>query len=132
MHNIPENSTSIQFPRSLRIAQQRWLESEAWSQLASHPPQERSQRHWQSLPSQGSETTKIRKCRGQGRQRHRQSQPRARQLQNTQPLRVASPELRAFLACLSATLPMYWRLASSRLLRIDCQINCPTGPRSLE
>ena len=30
---------------------------------------------------------------------------------------VASPELLALFACLSATLPMYWRLESSRLLR---------------
>ena len=45
---------------------------------------------------------------------------------------VASPELLALFACLSATLPMYWRLESSRLLRMDAQIICPTGPRSLE
>ena len=45
---------------------------------------------------------------------------------------VASPELLALFACLSATLPMYWRLESSRLLRMDAQIIWPTGPRSLE
>ena len=64
MHNIPEKSTSIQFPKSplsnssgLFAAEDKGsipscrLESAAWSQLASHPPQERSQRPWQSLPS---------------------------------------------------------------------------------
>lgn len=32
-------------------------------------------------------------------------------------------------ACLSATLPMYWRLESSRLLRMEAHNICPTGPR---
>ena len=62
------------------------------------------------------------------RQRHGQS----RFTEEAPQAMVASPELVALLACLSATLPMYWRLESSRLLRMDAQIIWPTGPRSLE
>ena len=58
------------------------------------------------------------------RQRHWQS----RFTKEASQAMVVSPELLALLACLSATFPM----ESSRLLKIDAQIICPTGPRSLE
>ena len=98
-------------------------------QKANTTPQVRSQRHRQSL----NPMDQIGKSNW--RSLTSKATPLAAASQSAllhHPLRVAERELRERLVCLSATLPMYCRLASSPLLRMDRQMSCPTGPRSVE
>ena len=93
-----------------------------------HHCEEGPQRHWQSKSFTHPSKNRDERKQFDPRQRHWQS----RFTKEASQAMVASPELLALLACLSATFPIYCRLESSRLLRMDAQIICPTGPRSLE